>query len=84
MSRKLKIATENATAGIDPDLQLIDGPMLLQRLFPEQCRPTLRWLQTQNRQRTIPSTKIGHLRFYVTAAVRTALASRTVGSGGGK
>lgn len=62
-------ATESAS-DIDPELQLVDGPTLLQRLFPEQCRPTHRWLQTRVQSKAIPSTKIGHLRFYIPAAVR--------------
>jgi len=77
MSSQTKI--ETPADHIDPDLQLVDGPTLLQRLFPEQCRPTHRWLQTQIKRKAIPSTKIGHLRFYIPAAVRGALEKRTIG-----
>ena len=64
------------TAEPDPDCQLCDGPTLLIRLFPPECRPTHRWLQCQVKRRNIPSVKVGHLRFYIPAVVRTALQER--------
>lgn len=60
----------------DPDLQLVDGPTLLTILFPENCRPTHRWLQHQTKNKRIPSVKVGHLRFFVPAQVRSTLAEK--------
>lgn len=73
-----EIKTDKPTERINPDLQLVDGPTLLEVIFPERCRPTHRWLQHQVKRRNIPSIKCGHLRFYVPAAVRTALQEKTV------
>jgi hypothetical protein len=68
--------TTNETHHTDPELQLVDGPTLLKMLFPENCRPTHRWLQHQVKRKAIPSTKIGHLRFFVPRVVRTTLEQR--------
>jgi hypothetical protein len=76
--------TEKPETAIDPDFQLVNGTTLLRRLFPEQCRPTTRWLQTQVRRKSIPSTKIGHLRFFIPAAVRTSLEKTTTHARGGR
>jgi hypothetical protein len=62
-----------AAQAIDLNLQLVNGPTLLELLFPEPCRPTLRWLRDQQRARRIPYTKIGRLVFFVPAQVRAAL-----------
>lgn len=69
---------EKAVETISPDLQLVDGPTLLLRLFPQKCRPTHRWLQHMVRRRNVSSIKVGHLRFFVPAAVRTELMEKTI------
>lgn len=53
--------------------QLIDGKRLLEVLFAENCRPTLRWLRDQQKSRRIPFVKIGRLVFFNPAHVRVAL-----------
>jgi uncharacterized protein YbaR (Trm112 family) len=57
----------------DLNSQLVDGPKLLEILFPPDCRPTLRWLRDQQKARRIPFVKIGRLVFFSPANVRTAL-----------
>ena len=42
-------------------------------LFPEECRPTMRWLRDQQKARRIPFVKIGRLVFFCPAQVRAAL-----------
>jgi len=55
----------------------VDGPRLLETLFPnEQCRPSLRWLRDQQKRRAIPFVKISHLVFFDPKEVRDALADR--------
>lgn len=63
--------TQSATLG-----RLVDAKALLITLFAESCRPSLRWLRTQQKRKTIPSIKIGRLVFYDPDAVRAALAGR--------
>ena len=44
---------------------LVDGPRLLEILFPvETCRPSLRWLRDQQARRAIPYVKLGRLVFF--------------------
>lgn len=47
---------------------------LLNELFSEECRPSLRWLRTQTKARTIPHFRIGHLVFFEVEMVRAYLA----------
>ena len=53
--------------------QLVDGPTLLEILFPAKCRPTLRWLRQQQAQRSVPFIKAGRLVFFDPAKVREHL-----------
>lgn len=41
------------------EVQLVDGKKLLDILFDEDSRPSLRWLRAQREQGTIPFVKIG-------------------------
>ena len=56
--------------------QLVDAARLLEILFDERSRPSLRWLREQQRRRTIPYIKIGHLVRFNPAQVREALEER--------
>ena len=56
--------------------QLVDAARLLEILFEERSRPSLRWLREQQRRRTIPYIKIGHLVRFNPAQVREALEER--------
>ena len=40
--------------------KLVDANGLLEALFDEQSRPSLRWLRQMQAQRKIPYVKIGH------------------------
>ena len=56
--------------------RLVDAKGLLETLFDESCRPSLRWLRTQQKRRAIPSSRIGRLVFFDPDAVRAALNGR--------
>ncbi len=53
--------------------RLVDAKGLLEILFDERSRPSLRWLRTQQKRRAIPSVRIGRLVFFDPDATRAAL-----------
>lgn len=53
--------------------QLVRGERLLELLFDEYSRPSLRWLRQMQAQRKIPYVKIGHLVRFDVDQVRSAL-----------
>jgi hypothetical protein len=42
----------------------VDAPKLLEILFDEASRPSLRWVREQQRNRTLPFCQIGRLVFF--------------------
>jgi hypothetical protein len=44
--------------------QLVDAKRLLEIIFEESSRPSLRWLRAQQEQRAIPFVKRGRLVFF--------------------
>jgi len=42
----------------------VDAPKLLELLFDQDSRPSLRWLREQQKNRTIPFCKIGRKVFF--------------------
>lgn len=52
------------------DDQLVDAETLLKVLFPEECRPSLRWLRYRQQKRKIPFVRIGRLIFFNPHKVR--------------
>ena len=56
--------------------RLVDAKGLLETLFDESCRPSLRWLRTQQKRRAIPSCRIGRLVFFNPDDVRAALTGK--------
>lgn len=56
--------------------RLVNAEGLLNELFAEECRPSLRWLRTQTKAKTIPHVRIGHLVFFDVEIVRRWLAER--------
>src|SRR5438093_6846364 len=50
--------------------KLVDARELLNELFSDECRPSLRWLRTQTKARAIPHVRIGHLVFFDVEMVR--------------
>lgn len=59
--------------------ELVSGPVLLERVFPdERCRPSMRWLRTQQKARIIPYKRLAGLIMFDPCEVRSALDRRTV------
>jgi hypothetical protein len=58
--------------------KLVDAKQLLEVVFDEPCRPSLRWLRTQTKNKAIPFVRIGHLVFFDIEMVRAALASKNL------
>ncbi|MDP0497955.1 MAG: hypothetical protein Q7Q73_17270 [Verrucomicrobiota bacterium JB024] len=58
-----------------PTLQLVDAKGLLNALFDENSRPSLRWLRQMTAQRKIPYYKVGHLVRFNVEDVREAIAA---------
>lgn len=56
----------------DPS-KLVDAPTLLEILFDERSRPTVRWLRKMQADGTIPFIKIGHLVRFEVDEVRKSL-----------
>ena len=53
--------------------KLVRAEKLLELLFDDQSRPSLRWLRQMQAQRKIPYIKIGHLVRFDVDQVRSAL-----------
>lgn len=60
----------------------VDAPRLLEILFDEACRPSLRWVRDQQRNRTLPFVKIGRLVFFDPVACKAALDAKAAGRKG--
>ena len=59
----------NASCNQTIATKLVDGARLLEVLFDESSRPSLRWLREQQARRTIPFVKRGRLIFFDPAQV---------------
>ena len=57
-------------------LKLVDAEGLLEGLFDERSRPSVRWVRTQQKNGTIPYIRIGHLVRFDLEVVRAKLAER--------
>jgi hypothetical protein len=55
---------------------LVSGERLLELIFDEDSRPSVRWLHNQKKRRAIPYLKVGRLVRYDPARVREALSLR--------
>ena len=53
--------------------QLVRAERLLELLFDDESRPSLRWLRQMQAQRKIPYIKLGHLVRFDVEEVREAL-----------
>ena len=58
--------------------KLVSAEQLLDQLFDPQCRPSLRWLRSQTKSKSIPHIRIGHLVFFDMDMVRAALAGKNL------
>ena len=56
----------------------VDGPKLLEIIFDDDCRPSLRWLREQQAMRKLPFVKIGRLIFFDPVAVKAALDAQAI------
>jgi hypothetical protein len=54
--------------------KLVAAQEMLNEVFSDECRPSMRWLRTQTKARSIPCVRIGHLVFFDVEMVRTHLA----------
>jgi len=60
-------------------MKLVDARGLLEALFDEDSRPSLRWIREQQANRTIPYVKIGHfVRFHVPSVIAALKQHNTV------
>lgn len=58
--------------------KLVSAERLLEELFEPTSRPSLRWLRSQTRSKSIPHIRIGHLVFFDVEMVRLALSSKNL------
>jgi hypothetical protein len=56
--------------------RLLDAKALLEELFPESARPSVRWLREQQKRRRIPFVKLGRLIFFDPVEVREVITTR--------
>ena len=56
--------------------KLVSAEQLLDQVFAPECRPSLRWLRSQTKAKSIPHIRIGHLVFFDVEMVRGALAGK--------
>lgn len=54
--------------------QFVDGPRLLEILWDKTSRPSLRWLRSQQKRRSIPFSRVGHRVWFVPNQVRQHMA----------
>src|SRR5579864_6223540 len=60
---------------LDEMERLVNGPRLLEILWDEASRPSLRWLRSQQRRRSIPFTRVGRLIWFCPRQVKEYLAN---------
>ena len=63
--------------------KLVNAQELLNELFSDAARPSMRWLRSQTDARAIPFVRIGHLVFFDVEMVRAYLAERRLVRGRG-
>ena len=56
--------------------KLVGAEEMLGQVFAPQCKPSLRWLRTQTKAKSIPYIRIGHLVFFDVEMVRAALVNK--------
>jgi hypothetical protein len=61
--------------------KLVGAEQLLDQLFDQEARPSIRWLRQQTKAKAIPFIRIGHLVFFDVDMVRTALGARNLVQG---
>jgi|GEM_PF-6741759 len=61
--------------------KLVGGQQLLNQLFEQEARPSIRWLRQKTKERAIPYIRIGHLVFFDVDLVRSTLLSKNLVQG---
>ena len=61
------------TTHLENPTKLVDAQGLLETLFAEPSRPSIRWIRRLQKQRKIPYVKIGHLVRFDVEEVRKVL-----------
>lgn len=56
--------------------KLVGAEQMLDAVFAQDCKPSLRWLRTQTKTKAIPHIRIGHLVFFDVEMVRASLAGK--------
>jgi hypothetical protein len=86
MKRDLVLKAADAVSNAIDDGRLVNGEKLLEIVFHDDCRPTVRWLKHQQKLKRVPFRKIGRLVFFDVDEVLAAWRGRfTVGKiSGGK
>ena len=56
--------------------KLVRAEDMLEQVFAQNCKPSLRWLRTQTKTKAIPHIRIGHLVFFDVEMVRASLAGK--------
>ncbi|HTQ49626.1 MAG TPA: hypothetical protein VMJ12_02865 [Candidatus Acidoferrales bacterium] len=67
---------ENQAANQPTKSRLVSGPDLLEQLFCEDCRPSIRWLRQRVAEHTIPFCRVGRLCFFDPDLVREHFAAK--------
>jgi hypothetical protein len=57
----------------------VDAPKLLEILFDENSRPSLRWLRDQQKARALPFAKIGRRVFFDPILVKAHIDAKAIG-----
>ena len=60
---------------------MVDAKQLLNELFDQDARPSIRWLRQQTKAKAIPFIRIGHLVFFDVDMVRAALSAKNLVAG---
>jgi len=58
--------------------KLVGAKQLLNDLFDQDARPSIRWLRQQTKAKAIPFIRIGHLVFFDVDMVRATLAGKNL------
>ena len=61
--------------------KLVGAEQLLDQLFDQDARPSIRWLRQQTKAKAIPFVRIGHLIFFDVDMVRAALSAKNLVAG---
>ena len=61
--------------------KLVGAKQMLNQVFDDDARPSIRWLRQQTKAKAIPFVRIGHLVFFDVDMVRAALSAKNLVAG---